>query len=167
MPPAGTGAPYLVHRKGRSRDRGAPPRTDLPHQQPSRRPRQGRHEFPLAAGAAAPAAGLQHGVGGIKDHRSAKGLQLGQAAVIHHQGVVAEAAATFGEPELAAAGFQAGLRQLAHHLAHVPGGQELPLLHVHHLLCAGHGLSGSLKEVGLEAEEGRDLQHIHCLGGDG
>jgi hypothetical protein len=44
------------------------------HTNSHRRPSQGRHEFPLAAGAAAPPAGLMHGVGGIKDHRAAKCL---------------------------------------------------------------------------------------------
>ena len=48
-----------------------------------RPPGQRRHKFSQADGAAAPPAGLLHRVGGIKDHRAAKGLQLGHAAVVH------------------------------------------------------------------------------------
>ena len=72
-----------------------------------RRPGQGGHKFPLAAGGGALAAGLLHGVGGIKDHRAAQGLHLGQAAVVHHQGVVAKAAAPFCQPEAATSRIQA------------------------------------------------------------
>ena len=104
-------------------------------------------------------------MGGIKDHRAAQGLELGQAPVIHHQGVVAKAAAPFSQPEAAAGGIQARFRHLVHHLGHVPGGQKLALFHIHHLLCASHGLGGGFQQIGLAAEEGWDLEHIHDLGG--
>lgn len=55
---------------------------------------------------------------GIEDHRTAKGLQLRQAAVINHQVILAEAPAALGEPEPAAGGLKAELRQLAHQLGH-------------------------------------------------
>ena len=82
---------------------------------------------------------------GIEDHRAAQGPELGQAAVVHHQGVVAKAGAPLGKPEPDAVGLQTAFRQLAHHLGHIPGSQEQPLLHIRHLAGAGHGLGGSLE----------------------
>ena len=106
-------------------------------------------------------------MGGIEDHRAAQGLQLGQAAVVHHQRVVSEAAAPLREPQPATARLQAAFGQLAHHLGHVPRRQELALFHIHHLGAAGHCLGGRLQQVGLPAQKRRDLQHVHRLGGSG
>lgn len=104
---------------------------------------RGGHKLPVAAGGDAAPAALLHSVGGIKDYRAAGGLQLGQAAVLHHQGVAAKAGAVLGEPEPAAARLQAAVGQLGHHLGNVPRRQELAFLHVHHLRRAGHGLGAS------------------------
>ena len=102
-------------------------------------------------------------MGGIEDHGAAERLELGQAAVIHHQGVVAEAGAPLGEPEPAAAGLQAEFRQLGHHLGHVPGRQELALFHIHAPGAARHRRRGGLEQIGLTAEVGGNLEHIHHL----
>ena len=51
-------------------------------------------------------------------------------------------------------------RNLGDDIGHVPGGEELPFLDVDR--PAGRG--GRDQQVGLPAQEGRDLQHVHDLG---
>ena len=82
------------------------------------RPGEGGDELPLAAAAAAAPPGLLNGVGGIENYWATEGLELGQAALIHHQSVVTKAVAAFGEPDM----LRAGIVQLLHHLLHIPGG---------------------------------------------
>ena len=48
-------------------------------------------------------------------------------------------------------------------MRHVPGREELALLHVDHLAGARRGH----QQIGLAAEEGRDLQHVDGLGHGG
>ncbi len=54
----------------------------------------------------------------------------------------------------------AGALDLLRHVGHVPGRQELPFLDVDR----APGLAGRQQQIGLAAEEGRDLQHIDRLG---
>ena len=93
---------------------------------------------------------------GIKDHRTADLGHDRQRAHIDHQRVVAERGASLGHQHvgIAAAG------DLGDHIGHVPGRQELALLHLHD----APRLGGRNEEVGLAAQEGRDLQHVHHLG---
>ena len=57
----------------------------------------------------------------------------------------------------------AGADELRHDIPHVPGREELALLDVDRLAGAGRGD----EEIGLAAEEGRDLQHVDRLGHGG
>ena len=120
-----------------------------------RRPGQRRHELPLAAGGVAAAAGELDRVGGVEADRHA---QLAHActrrAHVHHQVAVAEGGAALGER---ARWRLPASRHLRQHVAHVARGQELALLHVHAPAVPGAGHH----QVGLAAEEGRDLEHVH------
>jgi hypothetical protein len=77
---------------------------------------------------------------------------------IDDQGVVAEAGAAFGEEDA----FVAGGARLFDGILHVPRGDELALLDVD----GAAGLACGDEQVGLAAEEGRNLQHVDGFGGD-
>src|SRR5690606_20147244 len=115
-----------------------------------------RHEFALAAGLAAGAAGQLHGVGRVEHHRAAGVAHHRQRAHVADQVVVAEARAALAGHDLLVAG---GLR-LVGDVLHLPRRQELALLDVARAAGAGH----LLDEVGLPAQEGRRLQHVHHRG---
>ncbi len=96
-------------------------------------------------------------MGGVEDHGRARGArQDRQRAHVRHEGVVAERRAALGHQHvgIAAAG------DLGHHVRHVPRGQELALLDVHHPAGRRRGQ----QQIGLPAQEGRDLQHVDGLG---
>ena len=71
------------------------------------------------------------------------------------QRVVAEADAALGHQHIGIAG--AG--DLGDHILHVLGREELALLHIDHLA----GMGGGDQKIGLAAEEGGNLQHVHGL----
>ena len=121
-----------------------------------RRARQHRHEFALAAGRGALPARLLHRMGGVENHgRAGRARQDRQRAHVGDQRVVAERSAALGDQHV-------GLPPpviLADDVRHVPGRQELALLDVDDL--AGRG--GRQQQIGLPAQEGRDLQHVDRL----
>ena len=101
------------------------------------------------------AAGELHRVRGVEDHGPSEGAHDGDAPHVHHEVVVAEARPALGQEDARGA----ALLQLLHGVGHVRGGEELPLLHVHH---APRG-RGREQEVRLAAEEGGDLEDVHRL----
>ena len=118
---------------------------------------QGRHEFALTARRGALPARLLHRVGGVKHHRSTETGHDRQRAHVGDQRVVAEADTAFAGHDIGIA----GVSDLAEHILHVPGREELALLHIDRLA----GLGGCDQKIGLAAQEGRDLDHVHRLGG--
>jgi hypothetical protein len=54
------------------------------------------HSLNGCPGGGPKATGLLHRVGGIKNHWTAQGLELGQTAVVHHQGVIDQLGSLFG-----------------------------------------------------------------------
>ena len=95
-------------------------------------------------------------MGRIENHRCAGGVaQDGQRAKIRNERVVAERGAALGHQHVSIAG--AG--DLGHDVQHVPGRQELTFLDVDD--AAGRGRGD--EEIGLPAQERRDLQHVHHL----
>src|SRR5258708_21049957 len=80
----------------------------------------------------------------------------GERAHVHHQIVVAETRSTLGHKHLTIPGIAA----LVDGVLHVPGRNELSLLDVHRT----PGERRRHDQVGLAAEEGRNLQHVHHLG---
>ncbi len=134
------------------------------HEQPGHAYRHGgagkiRHEFALTTRRAAKPARLLHAVGGVEDHRVAGGCHYRQGTHVVYQRVVAEGDAALGEQDVGVAeGFH-----LLRHVLHVPWRQELAFLYIHHPARAG----GGGEQIGLAAQEGGDLQHIHHLARDG
>src|SRR5205807_7954452 len=117
--------------------------------------REQRDKLRLAAGdrlAVRTGGGELNRVRGIKDHRS-KLAHDGQRAHIYHQVVVAKRAAALREEHVVVARFA----DLRYGVAHVPGRDKLALLDVD-----GPGLHGrGYQQIGLTAEEGRNLDYIH------
>ncbi len=121
--------------------------------------RQDRHELALAAGRGALPARLLHRMGGVEHHGISGIGEDRQRAHVADQRVVAEGnAALAGEHVVVAGG-----GTFRDDVLHVPGRQELPLLDVDRAA----GLRCRDQEIGLAREEGRDLQHIDRLRGDG
>jgi hypothetical protein len=137
----GVGVGFQEHAGDADRDRGAG---------------QDGHEAAVAAGAVAHPARLLHRMGGVEDHRVAGFGHDRQGAHVVDQGVVAKADAALGQQHVGVA----GVGHLGGDVLHVPGRQELALLDVDRTAGAG----GGDQEVGLAAQEGRDLQHVHGLG---
>ena len=98
---------------------------------------------------------LLHRMRGVEDHRRARLGQDRQRAHVRHERVVAEGHAALGDEHLRVACAD----DLGDHMRHVPGREELALLHIDHLAGPRRGD----EEIGLAAEEGRDLQHIDGL----
>ena len=121
-----------------------------------RRPRQRADELALSGGGGAGAARQLHRVSGVEDHRAAGLAHDRQGAHVDHQVVVAEGGAALGEEDVAVA----GRFQLADRVLHVPRGEELPFLDVDDL----PGGAGRGQQIGLPAEERRDLQDVEHLG---
>ena len=114
---------------------------------------------PIAAGGGPQAARLLDAVRGVEDHRHAEGLHLRDRPHVVDQPAVAEERPPFAQQDVAAAG---GL-ELADHVLHVPGGQELPLLHVDR---PARGRRRH-QQIGLPGEKGGDLQQVAHLGRPG
>ena len=91
-----------------------------------RRPRHHRGELALPAGGGALAARLLHRVGRVHHHRVAGARHDRQAAHVGDQRVVAEARAALAEQDA----LVAGRGDLGGDVHHVPGREELALLHV-------------------------------------
>ena len=123
---------------------------------------QHRDELALAAGTIALPARQLHRVGGVKDHRAAGLAHDGQRPHVGDQIVVAEAGATLADHHavLVDTGVPRRGPCLGHDLHHVVRRQELALLDVDGPAAGSHGVD----EVGLAAQEGRRLQHVHHLG---
>ena len=84
---------------------------------------------------------------------------LRQGTEIHHQGVIAKTRAAFGEQNApGAAGFQ-----FAHHMLHIPGGQELAFFDIDGLAGTGR----CQQEIGLPTEKRRDLNNVQDFGSHG
>jgi hypothetical protein len=98
-------------------------------------------------------------MGGVEDHRRTDLCEDRQSPHVGDQRVVAEGDAALGDEHLRVSGTD----HLRHHMRHVPGREELALLHIDHL--AGQRRCG--EKVGLAAEEGRDLQHVDRFGHGG
>ena len=93
----------------------------------------------------------------IENDRCAGTLQDRQCAHVGDQSVVAEGDATLGDQHIAVA--RAG--ELSDDILHVPGRQELTLLDVDDLA----GFGGGNQQIGLAAEECRNLQDVDDLRG--
>ena len=101
------------------------------------------------------AARLLDGVGGVEHHRAPDPRQLRQGAHVGDERVVAEGDAALAGQDVGVA----GLGDLGDDVLHVPGSEKLSLLHVDRLA----GRRSRQQQVGLAAEEGGDLQHVHRL----
>src|SRR2546425_6760634 len=124
-----------------------------------RRTRQEWDEFWLAAAHRVISVGgggrKLHGVSGVEDHGS-EFAHDGQRAHVHHEIVISEARTALGYEYAVVSGRAAFLDGVAH----LPWRDELALLDVYRAL--GH--SGGNDQVGLAAEECRNLQNIHNFG---
>src|SRR6266702_4724110 len=121
-----------------------------------RRPAQVLHELALAAGRPSLAAGELDAVGGVEHYRKAGLAHDRGAPHVGDQVVVAERHPPLGQDDPLVAGGE----RLSHHVFHVPGGEELPLLDVDHPAA----FRRRHHQVGLPAEEGGDLEHVEHLG---
>jgi hypothetical protein len=120
-----------------------------------------------ATGAALAAPGLLHGVRGVEDHGHVAGrAHAGDGAHVDHEVAIAEERAAFGDGHLIARGRRGPLAaatpepHLVDGAAHPLGVHPLPLLDVHRAA----GRAGREQQVGLAAEERRDLEHVGDLG---
>ncbi len=120
------------------------------------RAREHRHEAPLTSARCPLPSGLLHGVGRIEDHGCAGLGEDRQRAHVGDKRVVAEGDAALGDEHVGIAGAD----EFGHDVLHVPRRQELTLLDIDRL--AGRG--SREQQIGLAAEEGRDLQHIDGFG---
>jgi hypothetical protein len=98
-----------------------------------------------------------HAVGGVEDHRIPPLTHDGKTAEVGDQVVIAEARPSLRQQQAVVPGGHG----LVHDVFHIPWSEELPLLDVHHL--AGPGRRDH--QIGLPAQERRDLQHIQHLRG--
>ena len=114
-----------------------------------------RHVAAVAHGLAVAGRRTLHTVGAVHNHCGDNLLHLGDVAEIHHQIVVAEATAPFGEPSLS----RAAIEGFLHRIAHVAAREELGFLDVDRLSRLGR----CEQQVGLAAEEGRNLDNIAYL----
>ena len=117
--------------------------------------RENRDELTRSAAAAARALpGALHAVRRVEDDRRlAARAEAHEAAHVHNQITVPEERAALGNGDLAAAFRRPDLRDRADHPLRL---HPLPLLHVHGPARAPRGD----EEIGLPAEERRDLEHI-------
>ena len=116
-----------------------------------------RDEFTLAAGGIAHTSRELDTVGRIKNDRIAELSHDGEGTHIDHEIVVAEGRPSFRQSEVRISCFF----HLADDIFHIFRRHELALLHVDRLSC----LRCAVYQVGLAAEEGRDLEHVEHLGG--
>src|SRR5262249_16204194 len=121
------------------------------------RPRQVRNILRLSAGAFALASGELKAVRHIEHDRTAEALHDGKAAEIDNEIVVAERSAAFGEQH----SFVSGFPHFLNDVFHVRWRQELPFFDIHDLARLGSGDD----QIGLAAQECRDLKNVEDLGG--
>src|SRR6185437_4419999 len=115
--------------------------------------RQHRHELPLAARGGTLSARLLYRMGCVEnDGRARLFRQDRQRAHVRDERVVPERHAAFGDEHIAIT----GASDLLHNVGHVPGRQKLALLDVD----GSPGLGRSDEQVGLPAQESRDLQNV-------
>ena len=127
------------------------------HEQPGhagthRRARQHRNHFAHTAGRGALPARQLHGMRGVKNHRG-KRAHDGQSAHVSDQIVVTEGESAFAQHELV----RRNVLHFFDHIAHFPGRHELAFLHVNRFA----GLRDRLHKIGLPAQKGRRLDHVH------
>ena len=103
-------------------------------------------------------AGQLYAMRGIEDDRVAEPTHEREGAHVDHEIVEAEGRPPFGQDDLV----RAALLELVHDVPHIPGRQELTFLDVHDATCLGR----RDQEIGLAAQERRDLQNVGALGGD-
>ena len=126
------------------------------HADSDRRTRKHRHEAPFAAARRPLPSRLLHRMGRVEDDGRAGLGKDGERAHVRDERVVAERDAALGDEHVRIAGAE----QLRHDIPHVPWRQELALLDIDRFASA----RGGDQEIGLPAEEGRDLQDVHRLG---
>ena len=114
------------------------------------------HHAPIAAGDRAKPPGLLDTMGGVKDHRNAQRLHLGDGPQIVDQSPIAEEGAAFAEEDIPTA----GSLEFTDDVLHVSWGEELAFLHVD----GASGLGRGHEQVGLPSEKGGDLEQITDLG---
>ena len=94
-------------------------------------------------------------MGGVKNHPVAGFTNPGQRAKVSDEIVITKSGAAFRKEKL----FRAKLFQLLRNIFHVPWGKKLTFLYVD----SAAGLRGCLKQIGLAAKEGWNLQQIDEL----
>jgi hypothetical protein len=114
-------------------------------------------ELGLAAGDAARGGGHLYGVGAVEDD-GGELAQDAEGAHVDDEVAVAEGGAALGERDALVAGGE----DFADGVFHVAGGDELAFFDVD----GAAGVAGGDEQVGLAAEEGRDLEDVGAFGGD-
>ncbi len=114
-------------------------------------------ELRLSAGNAVRRGGHLDRVGPVEDH-GREPPQNGQRAHVHYKVAVAEGGAALGERDT----FIAGRSHFFDCVAHIAGCDELAFFYIHRAA----GLPGGHQQVGLAAQESRDLQYVHAFGGN-
>src|SRR5438552_3764714 len=109
--------------------------------------------FRVAAGCRAESARPLQRVRDIKDYWLAEAAHNRKRSQIDYQIVVAVTCSALCEQDVTSA----GCLQFLDYVAHIPGGQKLPLLYVHDSACLG----GCYQQICLAAEKGRDLQNVY------
>ena len=98
-----------------------------------------------------------HAVRRIENHRPSQFPHDDESAHVDDQVVVAERRSALGQYDVVVP----RRRDLLRRVLHVLGGDELALLDVHDFA----GPAGRHEQIGLPAEECRNLQDVDCLGG--
>jgi len=120
---------------------------------------ENRRHLSEAAGFIAEAAGLLNTVSGIENDGAAKLFHFFDSGHIVDEAIVAEERSPFGQDDfIVAAG-----ADFFHGIFHFVGGEELTLFYIYRFTSIGTGT----KQIGLPAEECRDLKAIDDLGGRG
>ena len=114
-----------------------------------------RHILAVADGFAVAGTRPLHAVGAVHDDRRDDAEHVGDIAEIDNKIVIAETVAALGEPHIGGTALTGFLDRIAH----VGTGEKLGFLDVHGLARLG----GSNDEVGLTAEESRNLNDINDL----
>ena len=115
-------------------------------------PRDSLYKMRHAACDACTLVGLLQAVSGIDDDRKARLPHNGYCPEIDDKVLITECRASLCEHDPVVPGIYNLLCRKLHRL----GRKELPFLDVNHLSCTGCGN----QQVGLPAQEGRNLQHI-------
>ena len=114
------------------------------------------HETTVAGGFSIASTRSLHAVGAVHDHRRHDVEHIGNVAEIDHEVVVAEGIAAFREPNL----LRTSVAGLFDRVAHIATAQKLRLFDVHRASRPRR----RHEQIGLTAEERRNLQHIAHFG---